>query len=122
MKDLGLRAQLGHGGLKCPCPLAGPADFVVFDCHGVHHINVDYCDCVGAAPKHTQLMRVRWFPATSDRPKTCFAFDMLDLFHKLTLQGKLTLYDFYHSILHVSDNLQLERVIVCIFLFLPTRR
>jgi len=112
LKDLGVRVQLGHGGMKCPCPLAGPSDFVVFDCHGVHHINVDYCNCVGSVPKRKQLMRVRWFPATSDRPKTCFAFDLLDLFHKLTLQGKLTLYDFYHSILHISDNLQLETIIV----------
>lgn len=37
---------------------------------------------------------------------------MLDLFHKLTLQGKLTLYDFYLSVLHISDNLQLEKAIV----------
>lgn len=37
---------------------------------------------------------------------------MLDLFHKLTLQGKLTLYDFYLLVLHISDNLQLEKTIV----------
>jgi len=109
---MGLRVQLGHGGMKCPCPLPGPADFVVFDAHGVHDVNVDYCDCVGAVAKRIQIMRVGWFPASSDCPKTTFTFEMLDLFHKLTLQGKLTLYDFYNSILHVTDNLQLEKVVV----------
>ncbi|KIL55653.1 hypothetical protein M378DRAFT_17762 [Amanita muscaria Koide BX008] len=50
-----------------------------------------------------------WFPATFERPKTAFTFDMLDLFHKITLQGKTTLYDFYHSILHLTDNLRIEK-------------
>jgi len=99
--------------MKCPCPAAGPADFILFDCIGIHHINIDFCDCVGTAvPRRVQFMRAGWFPASTKQPKTCFSFDMLDLFHKLTLQGKLTLYDFYLSVLHISDNLQLEKAVV----------
>lgn len=41
-----------------------------------------------------------------------FTFDVLDLFHKLTLQGKTTLYDFYHTLLHRSDNMALGKAVV----------
>ena len=50
-----------------------------------------------------------WFPATFERPKTAFTFDLLNLFHKVTLQGKTTLYDFYLAILQVSDSLELDK-------------
>jgi hypothetical protein len=57
-------------------------------------------------------MRARWFPATFNRPKTAFTFDCLDTFHELTLQGKTPVYDFYHMILHKTDNLELQKPIV----------
>ncbi|KAF9470037.1 hypothetical protein BDN70DRAFT_821784, partial [Pholiota conissans] len=112
LKDLGLRVQLGHGSRSCPCSLAGAADFVVFHVNGVHRVAVDFCDC-GAlnhpSPHHrVQILRMGWFPASFDRPKTAFTFDLLHLFHKVTLQGKTTLYDFYHAILQVSDTLKLD--------------
>ena len=44
-----------------------------------------------------------WFPATFERPRTAFSFELLSLFHKVKLQGKTTLYDFYHTIVQVSD-------------------
>jgi hypothetical protein len=47
---------------------------------------------------------MRWFPASSIRPKTAFAFDLLDTYHKVTLQGKLNLYDFYHATMQKTDN------------------
>jgi hypothetical protein len=59
-----------------------------------------------------------WFPATFERPKTAFTFDLLKLFHKVTLQGKTTLYDFYLAILQVSDSLELDKSMVSKYLYL----
>jgi hypothetical protein len=64
-----------------------------------------------AAPHpRLQLLRMGWFPASTNHPRTVFTFDLLKLFHKITLQGKTTLYDFYHAILQVDDGLQLGKV------------
>src|SRR6202050_3996567 len=46
------------------------------------------------------------------RPKTVFTFDILETFHELSLQGKTTTYDFYHSVIRRTDNLQLGKPIV----------
>lgn len=62
----------------------------------------------------TQLLRARWFPATFTRPRTAFTFDCLDTFHLLTLQGKTSLYDFYHTVLHKTDNMELQKPVVSI--------
>ena len=47
---------------------------------------------------------MRWYLASFDRPRTAFSFDLLETYHKLTLQGKLNLYNFYHAIMQKSDN------------------
>ena len=47
---------------------------------------------------------MRWYPASFHRPKTAFTFDLLETYHKIALQGKLNLYDFYHAIMQKSDN------------------
>ena len=47
---------------------------------------------------------MRWYPASFNRPGTAFTFDLLETYHKVTLQGKLNLYDFYHAIMHKTDN------------------
>ncbi|KAF4568149.1 hypothetical protein EYR36_010158 [Pleurotus pulmonarius] len=40
----------------------------------------------------------------STKPQTAFTFDVLNTFHLLTLQGKLSAYDFYLSIDHKTNN------------------
>ena len=47
---------------------------------------------------------MRWYPASFSRPRTVFSFDLLETYHKLTLQGKINLYDFYLAIMQKSDN------------------
>jgi hypothetical protein len=113
LQTLGLRYQLGHSGAPCPCPQAGPKNFVVFDISGPHHLAIDYCQC-GDEPlsNWVQLLRERWFPATLLRPQTVFTFDCLETFHELTLQGKTNLYDYYHTLLRLSDNASLSTPIV----------
>lgn len=63
-------------------------------------------------PARTQLLREGWFPATLSRPQTVFTFECLEFFHELTLQGKTSLYDFYHTLIRRSDNAGLSPTIV----------
>ena len=114
LQKLGLRVQLGHSGLPCPCPMPGPRDFVLFDITGIHHVSIDFCECPRDVFLHrrTQLLCAGWFPATFNQPQTGFTFQLLDTFHELTLQGKTTLYDFYHMLLRRSDNAQLGKTVV----------
>jgi hypothetical protein len=63
-----------------------------------------------------QLLRERWFPATLACPQTVFTFDCLETFHELTLQGKTSLYDYYHTLLRRSDNANLGNPIVSLIL------
>jgi hypothetical protein len=113
LQNLGLRYQLGHSSAPCPCPHPGPANFIVFDLSGPHHVSIDYCQCgEDPLPFWTQLLREGWFPATQSRPQTAFTFDCLEIFHELTLQGKTNLYDFYNTLLRRSDNANLSTSIV----------
>lgn len=118
LQNLGLRYQVGHSGGRCPCPEPGPKNFVVFDISGPHWISIDYCRC-DAEPlsNWVQLLREKWFPATLTRPQTVFSFDCLKTFHELTLQGKTSLYDYYHTLLRRSDNANLNTPIVNLITF-----
>jgi hypothetical protein len=113
LQSIGLRVQLGHGGAPCPVPSA-PETLSIFDTSGVHSISVNFCDCRmnGIVSQPTQLLRARLFPATFKWPRTAFSFECLDMFHELTLQGKTSLYDFYHTILRKTDSLGIRKTIV----------
>ncbi|KAM6492465.1 hypothetical protein JOM56_012189, partial [Amanita muscaria] len=110
LQSLGLRIQLSHGGEQCLHPTSAPQGFCIFDVSGVHFVTVDFCNCVsnGYMPTRTQILRAGWFPATFNCPKTAFTFTCLDFFHELMLQGKTTVYDFYHTVLRRTDNLGLD--------------
>lgn len=106
LHSLGYTCHLGHGGNPCP------ADFprqqlTIVDVNGWHKVQVGFCKCGASDVSHEhyrQLLRMRWYPASFSRPKTAFTFDLLETYHKVTLQGKLNLYDFYHAIMHKTDN------------------
>ena len=91
---------------------------MVFDLSGAHRLVVRYCYCDHHAPKHVQLLRARWFPATIERPSTAFAFDILDFFHKLQNQSKCNPYDFYNAIIQRTDAAGLNPEIVSSFFFI----
>ncbi|TFK46468.1 hypothetical protein OE88DRAFT_1714953 [Heliocybe sulcata] len=105
LRSLGLTLQLGHDGAVCPYPADGVDDFLLIDVTGIHRVSVEYCGCQRTSlPKYAQLLRSSWFPASFKRPGTAFTFRLLNLFHQLTLQGKTNLYDFWLTLLRVTDN------------------
>ena len=110
----GLRIQLGHGGAACPSPPLEPAKLTIIDLSGIHDIAIDFCDCRqnGIIPRHVQLLRASWFPATFNHPATAFTFRCLDFYHELTLQGKVNAYDFCRTVLRITDSLELNNISV----------
>jgi CxC2 like cysteine cluster associated with KDZ transposases len=103
---MGLRVQLGHyPGTTCrkPKPAHGD-DFVVIDVHGIHDIALDFCGCEHEVSHFKQLLRARWFPATVTDPRTAATFAVLEFFHILSFESKVSAYEFYHCLARRTDN------------------
>jgi len=107
--SLGASSQLGHA-IGDPCPLPSqPTVLKVFDISGLHTVRVTYCFCDGnglqqPGNRRVQLLRARLFPATWHHPGTVFTFRLLDYAHKLQTQSKINLYDFYVSLLSITNS------------------
>ena len=107
--------QLGHCVGECCKVPSIPTDLTLFDTTGVHTIRIGYCFCDKTGPptlRRTQLMRMRWFPATWERPGTVFTFRLLDFLHKLQTQSKISLYDAYATLISVTDSAGLKPPVV----------
>ncbi|KIK33179.1 hypothetical protein CY34DRAFT_100061, partial [Suillus luteus UH-Slu-Lm8-n1] len=100
LKTMGLRIQLGHPtGQRCLTPRrAFNDDFVVVDSHGIHEVSLDFCDCATAESHFQQLLQISWFPSTTSDPKTAVTFRVLEQYHLLSFESKVSAYEFYHSL------------------------
>ncbi|KAJ7023305.1 hypothetical protein C8F04DRAFT_1271494 [Mycena alexandri] len=101
-----------HGLRDLRQPLAR-TDFTVIHTNGINPVAVDFCGCERAHVAGTtreQTLRRSWFPATDLEPQTCATFRCVELFHILTLQGKVTTYDFYSGLEKVTDNTGLVKI------------
>ena len=118
---MGLRVTLNHLGGKCVRPQPGHKDFTVLHTNGIHYVAVDFCGCERRIPNRQQLLRSEWFPATIHAPQTCATFRLLELFHIVTLTGKLSAHEFYRSLEHLTDNtdLNVPKVYFSLNLFHP---
>ena len=115
LKELGLNVQLGHPiGERCCNPRSAPKDeFIVLHSNGIHIIGLSFCGCETAETYSRQLLHVRWFLATSDKPRTAATFRVLEDFHLLSLESKLSCYEFYSALSCRSDNTGLNPSKVC---------
>ncbi|TFY56545.1 hypothetical protein EVJ58_g7570, partial [Rhodofomes roseus] len=106
LKRLGLRIQLGHPpGEHCPNPKAAfNDDFVVLDISGIHHVGVDFCNCHQKQQLPIQLMRARLFPATVTNPKTAATYRLLEHYHLLRTQSKISAHEFYQTLARRTEN------------------
>jgi hypothetical protein len=55
-------------------------------------------------------LRRSWYPATHKEPQTCTTFRALEMFHIMTLQGKVTTYDFYSGLEKLTDNTGMKKI------------
>ncbi|EEB93806.1 hypothetical protein MPER_07494, partial [Moniliophthora perniciosa FA553] len=114
LQVLGLVLQVG----KCPTgdckqPRRSKSGFVVVDIDSIQEVSLNYCGCRPTDVSGTsweQLMRSRLYPATVVEPMTVFTFRVLEFFHDLTLQGKVTSYDFYHALETRTDGAAINGV------------
>ena len=106
LKNLGLNVQLGHPiGEQCCNPQTVPKDeFVVLHSNGIHIVSIAFCGCETANTYSQQLLCAHWFPATSEQPCTTATFQLLEHFHLLSLESKLSCYEFYNALFRLSDN------------------
>jgi hypothetical protein len=88
---------------------------VVIDNNGIHQVGVDYCSCEKALPQVEQVLRARWYPATSITPKTAATFNALEYFHLLTFESKTSVFEYIKSLMRRTDNTGTVKVPVCWF-------
>ncbi|TFY50630.1 hypothetical protein EVJ58_g10963, partial [Rhodofomes roseus] len=106
LKTMGLRIQLGHPpGVQCRNPVKAFADdFIILDVSGVNEVAVDYCGCETAQAKSMQLLRSRIIPATGIDPKTAATFRLMEFYHVLHNQSKVSGFEFYNTLSRRTDN------------------
>ncbi|SJL15740.1 uncharacterized protein ARMOST_19245 [Armillaria ostoyae] len=82
----------------------GHQEFKVLHGNGIHHVALDYCGCERQLPKHIQLLRRGWYPASQHVPHTAASFQLLEFLHMLSLCAKSSLYDFYRTLEKLTVN------------------
>jgi len=99
--------QLGHHPAdSCTNPQRSTRTFTVVHTNGIHLVDLAYCSCSEAGQHGTrveQLLRRRLFPATTLDPQTACTFQLLKSAQLLSLQSKLSLYDYYICIEQLTD-------------------
>ncbi|KIK79977.1 hypothetical protein PAXRUDRAFT_159869 [Paxillus rubicundulus Ve08.2h10] len=123
LKDCRLHIQLGHHiGEKCcrPCPIVRE-EFIILHSNGLHVVSLDFCGYKTAETPSSQLLRMRFFPASSDKPRTATTFNLLEAFHVLSLESKVSAYEFYNALSCHSDNTGLAPPKVCSMCFFTLR-
>lgn len=101
--------NFGHDTDQCPRPDIAK-DFVIVDVSGIHLVDIAFCHCFlgSLSTRREQLLRGRLLLASFKVPQAAFTFELLETFHGLTLQSKISVYDFYRSVEHKSDNTGME--------------
>jgi hypothetical protein len=103
--DAEARLQLGHlPGTFCPKATKAHKDFCIIDTLGVRTVKLNFCSCDSSVTHRQQLMRACLWPATSLDPQTCATFNAIHLFEVQNCLGKISAYDFVHSLELLSNN------------------
>lgn len=85
----------------------------MIDHNGQHNLAIAFCGCDQAAAagcSYEQLLRRQLFPATHTDPNTAFTFRMLEHYHIQSLQGKISMFDYYESIERMTDNTGIHKL------------
>jgi len=92
--------------------------FVVLHVNGIHHIGLDFCDCLQPMPRNIQLLRARLFPSTTIYPKTAATFALLEFFQLLSFMSKVSGFEFYQTLVRRTDNMGTKKLPDCYPAFL----
>ncbi|PCH40637.1 hypothetical protein WOLCODRAFT_45431, partial [Wolfiporia cocos MD-104 SS10] len=114
LSDLGLVVQLGHNGR--PCPQASDVrTLTVLHEHGIGSMEVQFCQCSQSSTPYPQaeplqLIEFGLFPVTWTRPATVFTIQVMQDFHKLTLQAQISAHNFIMYLRRSTDNIGVDNV------------
>ncbi|KAF7969800.1 hypothetical protein HWV62_25981 [Athelia sp. TMB] len=86
--------------------------FTVLHTNGIHQLAVDFCNCSPAVELRIQCMRHSWWPASMEKPRSAATFTLLKQFQRLSLQGKLAVYNYYKSQELMTDGSGLEHILM----------
>lgn len=124
LKNLGLTLQLGHPpGQVCLAPALGPLACAVIHMNGIHPVNIPFCQCTQLARASDTTKQLLWaglYGATLTDPTTFCSIEVLQHFHLLTLQSKITAYDYYMALQKLTDVGRLGKQFVSLETFHPT--
>ncbi|KAJ7809582.1 hypothetical protein B0H14DRAFT_1497584, partial [Mycena olivaceomarginata] len=84
--------------------------FVVLDNNGIHVIDIDFCSCPNSPSDVAQLLNIGWYPATFKNPSTAATLGLLRRFHTLNLQAQVPAYDFYNSLVLLTNGSELKTI------------
>ncbi|KAK0500890.1 hypothetical protein EDD18DRAFT_1348323 [Armillaria luteobubalina] len=106
LRKLGMRYQVGHlAGEVCPHPQPAFGNhFTIIDTNGIHDVALDFCSCMRKRPFAMQLQGSWLFLATDTQPRTAVTTAALEQFQMLTFMGKISAYEYYHSLVRLTDN------------------
>ncbi|KAK0478694.1 hypothetical protein EDD18DRAFT_1364550 [Armillaria luteobubalina] len=104
--DLRMQYQVGHlAGEICPHPHPAFSNhFTIIDMNGIHDVTLDFCSCMQKRPFAMQLQGSWLFPAMDTEPCTAITTAALEQFQMLTFMGKILAYEYYHSLVHLTNN------------------
>ncbi|KAK0488272.1 hypothetical protein EDD18DRAFT_1110250 [Armillaria luteobubalina] len=108
LKDHGLRVQLGHHNMTCQNPQPATHNFTILHVNSIHKVAVDWCCCLDQAPLRLQCLHFNWYPATSLHPCSCTTVEVLHHFHMLMLAGNVSAYEYYHGLIHMTNNAEVD--------------
>ena len=104
--------HLGQLVLLTPCSHRQNAEvedqvtLTVIHTNGIHSVTFIRCRCATcpSVTKAQLLLRHRLWPGSVVNPETAITFDALDTFQKLSLQGKISVYDYVETLQQMTDN------------------
>ncbi|KAI0346079.1 hypothetical protein BDW22DRAFT_1323196 [Trametopsis cervina] len=84
-------------------------ELTVIDVTGIHHIAVQYCLCIAAPQRYRQLLDLRLYPASCDRPATVFTFAVLDNFILHNRACNTPAQSYFNVLQRITDPIQPHR-------------
>ena len=115
LRKVGLTIHLGHyDGDVCTNP--NPRTLTIIHTTGIHLVDIWFCGC-NQASNHgdhiQQLLQCDWFPTTTTNPQTVATYALLEYAHIISVQSKLSLYNYYISIEILTDATYTSGIKVC---------
>ncbi|KAG1722947.1 hypothetical protein EDB19DRAFT_1916378 [Suillus lakei] len=98
--------NLGHppGVICCNPAPAFNDNFIVLEINGIHSVALNFCNCTTVQTHNIQLLHTRWYPSTTTNPQMAATFHLLDHFQMYTFKSKGSTFEYYQSLLHLTDN------------------